>query len=268
MLIKSVEPPRLIIGAAALGLAGLLGALVGVASRPAAVPGPTQVVAVPVVIRTPVVMPVEVPVAVQVPAAPEPEAKPALQARCIGPVGNADGCDANDGFPAISADGKTVVAKEFPEDGGRGNPGLNLQFIDVATSKVTTVKILDPNEYDETGKHVKLVAKRVAAVQKKLTHYRSLVALDEQSSPRADRTQTSITVTDGTRQIFQHAYPDVEAPHADDDNGDQCAGARTVSVDAWLDRETRTLVTGVTQSYGGPCWCGGGEAFFAYVLND
>src|SRR5512143_579195 len=111
-----------------------------------------------VVVMPPVVVTPPAPVATEVPPPPSPpKPEPALHAMnpmidtlCVIPGVAPDArCTWDDGFPALSPDGKTVAIAYHPDDGERGNPDLTIRFVDVASSKVVRDDlVLAPDEYD------------------------------------------------------------------------------------------------------------------------
>jgi hypothetical protein len=213
------------------------------------------------------------------PPAPPPRANaPHLDAGCVlsGMVpGLMDGvsrvsCEWDDGFPAISADGTRVAIKRHPDDGGRGYPGMMIDFIDVATSKVVRdIVVLDPDEFDpeNPAKHERKATRRVAEAQALLDagHYRSLdlvggpLASTPEPDP-ADAARIHAEVDDADIRIVDPATnralwrDHIAIPRPRPLRGDDCDGWSIYRTTVWWDAKTRTVL--VDQIYrSGGCLC-------------
>ncbi|MBL9013093.1 MAG: hypothetical protein JNL83_02890 [Myxococcales bacterium] len=211
------------------------------------------------------------------PPPPEPRAaSPRLDVACELAV-YSDGeerppsCDWNRGFPAISADGTTIVQAVHPDDGGRGFPALEVQFLDVATARViATHTIIDPNAFEDYDKLRRgeraAIDRRAAAVQKRIAagNYRSLahVSISGDEAPasselRADVEGDRIRVVDRASNVslWEHRYDvAVQYPNRELDGEPMCEPTGTHSIEAWWDSRTRVLLTSV--GYGaGSCMC-------------
>jgi hypothetical protein len=253
-------------------------------------------VVVPIV--TPVFTPMQVAspeVTVTMPAAPDPVIPPAptpakpralaptLDPACVLPAVDEDPtapddgidlapstCDWDDGFPAISADGSTIVTKFIPDDGGRGNPGLSIRFIDTRTSKlVRDALVLSPDEVDnaDRAKLQAKIAQRASAIQRSLDNYRALAPLgtNHVGDNAADADTTKLhaefagevvrivdpaTATAVWRHDFTRPAPKRSRPAEED----LCGGwiARTIS----LHHDSSTGYVLATQTYDtGGCMC-------------
>ena len=239
---------------------------------PAPVAKVTVAPAAPVVVPVPItIMPPAPPPPPPSPAEPEPPpiraARPFLQAACVLPDGEAASCTWDRGFPAISEDGQTIVREAIADDGGRGHPNLAIEFVDVATSKVTkSVLILDANEYDP--EHQQLTArigKRVAAAQKLIAAggYRSLLPLARLDDPtggtlRVEPNGGAVRIIDTEKRlaIFQASFEaSVVAPDHKDDAERECSGLSAHEPSVWFDEHTRIALVTVDYTYGG-CMCG------------
>lgn len=273
-----VERPnrRFVIGAMVGVLASLGVALI--AQIPDRAPAPAKVTVIP---AAPVVVPMPITVAPPVaeavilpPPPPVRAATPFLQAQCLygedAPDVDRATCDWDDGFPAIAADGKTIVVKHTDEDGGRGNPNLRIEFFDVATGKrLRSVKILDGDEYDTTKYDALLLALdlRIAKLNAQLDGYRTLATLDnieeqnlEGTRLRVDRHDSIVRIvdTDSQRAIYHRNFAaSVVYPNHKSDPDRECSGlAQLGDISVWWDETTRTLVSAVFYAYGG-CMCDG-----------
>jgi hypothetical protein len=282
-----------------IGLTAMLATAVGmkIATTP---PAPTDEVAVviaepqarasvPVVIpvpqpqllvvhATPPALPTPPPPAIEYPAPlPEPRAAaPYLDVACDLEAsmseGGEAGCFFDRGFPAISADGTTIVQAVYPGDGGRGFPALEVRFLDAATSRViATHAIIDPEDFDDYSapKQGRRAAmdRRAARVTAKIAagRYRSLAKVQgpdgelvKDTGLRADVDGERIRLVDTTANtsLWEHHYDvAVQFPNRKlDPDVDSCEPGHVSSMSAWWDAPTRTLLTQV--SYGaGPCYC-------------
>ena len=147
----AVQPPNrsFVIGAMIGGGALIASIAAAVTVRMPSEPSPVAPLApvanVTVSPAAPIVVPVPIMITPPAPPpspAPEPApiraSAPFLQAQCVLDSSAASSCEWDRGFPAISADGRTMVYENVADDGGRGYPNLTITFVDVATSKVTT----------------------------------------------------------------------------------------------------------------------------------
>ncbi len=237
----------------------------------------------PVVLPVPLVMP---PAVVAPEPAPAPRAaSPRVDPACV--IRRSDGvedpaCRWDHGFPAISADGALIAAYHVPDDGGRGNPGLTIRFVDTATSRrVRDVVVLSPDEFDDgageqpAALHARM-ARRAAAVQRILDAggYRSLRLLadgdgfdseggngDDPTLVGSLRTEIDgdavrvIDVTTSTTLVQARfpvtaAFPD--RPESPDFDG--CYPSLTREMDVWWDEAGAILYAEVTYSTP-PCYC-------------
>jgi len=254
-------------------------------------PAPVEQVSVPELVPpTPATEPVA--------EAPRPRAlAPTLWPECFVPMTDPDAPDAgpgarcswDTGFPAISSDGAQIARIEVPDDGGRGYPGLSIEFLDVRTSKVArTAVVLSPDEYEsadpEDGDGLGAVTprlrakilRRAAAVQRALVArgFRSLELLGshdedlgdgdadgDDAPPAAAPVPTRIYAEIDGRAVrvidpataavmWQHVFAD-PSPVA---STDLCGSWTLRGMAVWWDPRTRTVLT--TQSYRtGGCMC-------------
>jgi hypothetical protein len=187
-------------------------------------------------------------------------------------------CEWDDGFPAVSRDGKLVVTKYVEDDGGRGNPNLRIRFLDVATSKVVRdVLVLDADEvdamYDDEGQATKRaqlerkVAQRMATAQRLIDArgYRSLEHLgtndahnqfisNDRSKIHAEFDATAVRAIDPAtnRVLWQRRF---DVPNPTPDNGhDECMGWGLRELDIAWDPETRVVIATSQYDRGG-CMC-------------
>jgi hypothetical protein len=240
---------------------------------------PAVTITTPQAAAPPVNVTVTTPPPAPVEAPPKPDYRaltPKLDPSCLGIDGDADSplCTWDDGFPAISADGKTIVDASPTDDGGRGYPGLMVTFTDAATSKaVRTILVLDPNDHDPdnpTNEKVRAkVAKRAAAAQKLIDagDYRSLIDLGGSTlgstSTSADTTgihaefagESMRLVDPATRTtLWRHRFS-APSPIAKPNYELECQGWSLAQVNAWWDPTTRIVVGNLLYHHGG-CMCG------------
>ncbi len=257
-----------------------------------------SIVTVQVPVPGPAMPPPAVNVTVQPPAPPEPPVAitpparaltPFLNADCIartdntgevsgGQVINTRACSWDDGFPAISGDGKTIVLKYSADDGGRGWLDVAVRFIDVETSKVLSDhSIVVPEELDEQGqstdKSLALARKRIAPIQKRLDagNYRTMRVIQnaipevDGEAPAGLRIEYAAwdpmaRVVDGdANTVVWRGEFDVTKEYptkkvVTDEDIESCYPTSTNDVYAWFDPTTRSIAFQV--SYGsGPCYC-------------
>lgn len=237
----------------------------------------TTVVA-PITVPMPVIVPARVepeePAAIEPPPASPRATTPVLDAACVAPPDDAGpACGWDDGFPAISPDGRRIALKHVPDDGGRGNPGLSIRVVDVATSRIVRdVTILSPDEWDAAADAPErlraTIARRVADVTRALglARFRALAPLGR-AAPWADEVDVdasaihaefdgaAVRIVDPARArvLWQARLSAARIAAADEDG--LCAGWTLHEVDAWWDPETRAVL--VVQAYTtGGCLCG------------
>ena len=229
-----------------------------------------------VVIRPPP-PPILEPSAPEVPEVPEPRATaPVIRAECVARSVDAEQpphCMWDTGFPAISADGTTIATELIPIDDGRGNPGLTIQFLDIATNKrVKSVLVLDPDEYvtyDDAKRPAldKRIARRAARLQDALVGYRSMLRLGastddsstvrEAGGVRADTLDDAVRIVDTATNlaIWQRRFDvAVEFPNRKLD-GERCEPITASEISAAWDPQTRTALASVDYLTG-PEFCG------------
>lgn len=254
---------------------------------PVATPLEIQLPAAPpitVVAPPPTPAPAPAPIDEAVEPPPPPRATmPRLDAQCFiihspeedPPESMPESCQWDDGFPAVSRDGKLVVAKVMDEDGGRGNPNLTIRFLDVATSKVVRdIVVLDPDEVDASdppakrAQLVRRVAQRMALAQRVIDQrgYRSLEPLGtsnayhdvvetDRTKVHADFDGTAVRAIDPAtnRVLWAHRFV-VPNPNQRDIETSDCAGWRLRELAVAWDPETRVVIG--TSSYDtGGCMC-------------
>ncbi len=231
----------------------------------------------------PVVVPVPITITPPAPPPPAPEPAPApirastpfLQTQCVLDSSAALSCAWDRGFPAISADGQTMVYELVADDGGRGYPNLTITFVDVATSKVKkSVRILDSNEYDPENprKLEAKIEKRVRNVHKLIEAggYHSLQRLphlDEVNVASKLRVDSQggvmrIVDTEQQRAIYQASFESsvVFPDHKDDVDAD-CSGMNARELTVSWDEQTRMALVTVLYMHGG-CMCGSSTKVF------
>ena len=223
----------------------------------------------------PVVAPVVEPV-------PPRALAPRLWAECVLPSSSQDTdaslpeCQWDRGFPAISGDGSLIATEYVPQDGGRGNPGLTIRFIDPSTSRVVrSTLILSPDEFasdpEARDKLQARIARRVAAVQRTLEagRFRAMVALGGSedvadaavtSSPRwqalhAEVSGGAVRIVDPSRSsvIWQGAFG-IARPGGPAKDTDFCSGWGLHRMALWWDPATKSLLSVQVYRTGG-CMC-------------
>jgi hypothetical protein len=204
---------------------------------------------------------------------------PLLEAECLLPD-MTKRCDRDDGLPAISGDGKTIVVKHYEVDGASDAYGLTLHFVDVKTSRVVQFETLVPiGEYprvstEENDALLATVAKRAATLQRMLDDraYRSLQPLGRLDTYRLGGPPFDDTVDSDTTSIhaeFDRAIVTIVDPQTHSNLGrldftekeprgrdpeGLCTGWELRSVDIAWDPSTR-IVLGTTEYDAGGCMC-------------
>ncbi|MBA3394890.1 MAG: hypothetical protein H0T89_19750 [Deltaproteobacteria bacterium] len=291
----SIEHPRfrfrkLLVGAAITCSAVAAASLLASRSASTSPPSPPPITKISV---SPIAVPMVVPITITLPSPPEPIIEdapepsppraiaPKLDAECVGVEDPSDACAWDDGFPAISADGKTIAVKHHHEDAGRGHPGLSIELVDARTSRITrTLRLLSPDEYDpDVGLPTSKIARRVIAAQRVLDagHFRSLVRvvttdLESTASPlRVELVDAAVRVIDTSTSsaVWQHrftveaAFPD-QGPYPETDN---CNINRVGDIAVWWDAPSRSLLSLVDYE-AGPCYCNGATRAHVIQLGD
>lgn len=293
MLQPSIIPPSrrraLWLGLAALSVAPVIAWLAQPPPPPPApeiviVPAPPAItVTAPAPPAPPAPPPAPAPAPPVVEPAPGPPiraARPHLIAACVGVELEADpppACAWDHGFPAISEDGALVVSRVIPEDGGRGNPGLELHYFDARSGRaVRTVSILSPDEW-QVVEHARLqrtIAARVARAQRELDArgFRAMAALgarDEYADVTSvDPTQihaefagAGVRIVDPTshRAIWQGELHGTSPPRGAGDD-ELCGGWGLRRTALWWDPATRVIYGEQSYQTGG-CMCPDVDAF-------
>lgn len=270
------------IGAAlACGLA-FLGGLVVAGREPRSAPLP---VVVPVHVTVPPPAPTPAPEAPPpIAEAPAPRSAPRARVPHLIPeclVRIADEpldalCAWDDGFPAISTDGKLIAIKNIPDDGGRGHLGLSIQFLDTSTGRVVRdALILSTEEFafelapDAATRLRGTMARRAAPVQRMLDarQFRTLLPLGQSDEAAGDHDSAARTaihaefighlmrvvdpVAGTILGMHRFTAPAPSAPLADDA---MCGGANLAEITAWWDPDSR-VVLGVATYHSGGCMC-------------
>ena len=249
----------------------------------------------PVVFLPPPIAPVHVAVHVPPPPPPPPPPLPAppaplpetpappraqnplINAACVMPTQTepTPQCAWDDGFPAISADGRTVAMKYVPSDGPRGNTSLTIRFLDVASSRVVRDDVIltgdeTLTEIDPAKLQIQ-IAQRVMAIQPRLAHYRTLAALGsgrafadeppQQHGIHAEFADELVRIVDpATNRVLWQAQLDGSpaAPVTPRSADDMCGGWGLWSVSAWWDADTKTVLVAQRYHTGG-CMCADAE---------
>lgn len=165
-------------------------------------------------------------------------------------------CAWEDGFPAISGDGKLIAIKHAPDD------ELSIRFLDSATGRVVRDALIGSADA-APAPAARLLAQRAAGVQRMLDarRFRSLVPLaertDDEAEPRAEvyiETHGSLVrMIDAVANtvIGVHRFA-AQLPAGSADDG--CDGTRVVDVSVWWDPATRVVLGESTFATGG-CIC-------------
>jgi hypothetical protein len=267
-------------GAGTLAVAALVWG-VAVRDRPA-----MSLIVVPMPVAIAVPTPVPPPAPPAPPPEPAPVAKPAPQVRAASPaidvqclIGNHEddhACAWDDGFPAISLDGKTVVSTFDPVMGSpRGGSGFGLELIDVATSRVLRSTILTLGWSDEADDPAE-VAKHYAELQRWFTpaKYRTLAVLPISNEPgetglRAEVENDSIRVIDNQTSTALWRYRfEIPKPTIDpESDAVHCHVSSARAGGAYWDAKTRTVIA-TALFVESPCSCTNEEVFQAHHLAD
>ncbi len=263
---------------------------------------PVVAVAAPTVTVTPPALVLPAPqVVVQAPPPPPPvepppppvlrALTPTLDAACVMPApaeASRPTCAWDDGFPAISADGRLIATKAPELSAGPEHNGLSIHFIDARTSRVVRDVLIatseelftvaeaqraEATEQDATKRDrvFATIARRVATVQHTLDtrRFRTLRLLasvrlgysgDEPSQPGPDPIYAEIVGTtariiDSTaRQVLWRGELGVAGPVRDESSTSDCGGWAPWSIALWWDPATRHLLADSSYRTGG-CMC-------------
>ncbi|MEO7096924.1 MAG: hypothetical protein ABI175_26935 [Polyangiales bacterium] len=290
MLTKSALPPRPsrlvatgICATAMLATAVIMKIALTSASPPPAPEPPKAAAPVVIPIAAPQLMVLQAPTppprpAPEIPAPPPPHATaPFIEIACVLTEGEGElpaSCSWDHGFPAISADGTTIALQRYIDDGGRGNPGMQIELLDAATSRVKRViKVLDPDEY-VTSEDPKAPALRKTAEKRALVAQRLLDAGAYRSLTSVPLTEEGMEITAGLRVevadelarvidvatnavVWQRRFSVArEFPNRKlDPEVDSCEPSTTGDITVGWDATTRTLLAEVSYE-AGPCYCG------------
>lgn len=236
-----------------------------------AVPAPIVNVAAPSVTVAPPQVTVNVPSPPTPPTPSEPAppraATPMVNAACV-LSSEAPSCRWDDGFPAISADGRRIAFAINPDQHDSGSPGLSILFYDVRAQRYTTEqRVLAPGAYHEDGpsERVRAKATRAAARAQRVLDdggFRALARLGRSddlaevppAQLHAEFDGELVRAVDPAtnRVLWQRVFVPPPSPPADPD--DDCGGQTLVASEAWWDAATRAVL--VTQGYHtGGCMC-------------
>lgn len=295
---RSVEPPRrrrAALLAAALGCGAALGSAAAVGGalhdQPAPQAPPQVTVSAPAVTvaAPPIVVAPPAPVAApEPPPAPPPRVtRPFLNADCIlgGDEVPSRACNWDDGFPAVSADGKRVAMYAAIGCEQCDHATLYIRLLDVKTSRVIRDVLIHTEEEqaqmtwtddDNDGKEYATatatrarVKRRAAAAQRILDAggFRTLDQLgevnwsNEQPEPHgtavyAEIDEEVVRAIDPVSGdvLWQHRFEVPNRPGPDGDPDDDCGGFRFHGSTVWWEPTTRVVL--VTQAYAtGGCMC-------------
>jgi hypothetical protein len=229
----------------------------------------------PIVVQVPAPAP-PIPVVIDEEPPPPRATFPVIRAECLTPIPEdgetRDSCLWDGGFPAISADGSTIVTADNKGDEPDGTPGLSIRFLDAATGKrLKELLVLSPEEYVTPAQEeaiekqyramLKKVDRRSAAVQKLLDdgRYHSLTWLG--TAPvdglAAEVEGDAVRVIDRTANtvLWQRRFAvATEFPNRTLD-GERCEPIDVSDISIAWDAPTRTLVAEVAYRQG-PEFCG------------
>lgn len=219
---------------------------------------------------------------VNTPAAPPPvvvENVPLPPPRATTPLVNvgcrpeSPSCAWDNGFPAISADGRSVAKLEYDTDPSGELVGIQLVILDARSQRTLrqlAVFASDGSPADEPSARLRASTARQAAAAQRLLDdggYRSLVHLgrsDREASPaelagvHAEVDGELVRAVDPAtnRVLWQHRFA-TPAPRRADPDAD-CSGWSLHDADVWWDPSTAIVL--VTQVYfTGGCLCGDAE---------
>lgn len=270
-------------GAIALGLSFTTGMLLA----DEAVAPMTVTIPQPVVVSTPASVPAPAPVTAPSSDAPPPTtpmrmAVPMLAAECFG-RSDADGespaCSWDNGFPAISNDGKQVA--ELVIDGPMGPTDVSVVFHDVATNQPTrTITISKEGELDDEKPQDPTfrakVIQRTATAQRVLeagkframhslgTHKVTDLVGDPSLAPEvtgaareihSEWSGVTMRLVDPSAhtELFRHTFSASAPTRSKPD--EECGGWSLVTITGWWDPQSRVVVGQLLHHHGG-CMCG------------
>jgi hypothetical protein len=260
-----------------------------------ALPSPIQIGTPPPTVNVEVQAPPAPP-----PPAPEPEPAPTrlralvpqVWAECVIPRGEELGeaptpnqamCSWDDGFPAVSDDGRTIIMKheEMHPD---GLPNLSIRFIDTRTSRLARdLVILGSQEYsnvvygadkalafDRLRELRAQIRRRVAVAQQAIAagRFRTMTTLGEwfasgsARGERRPRDEVYAEIAGGAVRVIDPKTVTVpfqrtfwrDPPTPGDPNKD-CSGWSLYSTTVWWDLRARVVLADQTYHFGG-CLCG------------
>lgn len=256
----------------------------------------TVAIPVPVIAMAPAVAPAPAaPIQEAPPPAPVPEEPPpwralapSLDAACFGrdSIALPTSCTWDSGFPAISADGRTIA--ELVIEGPMGPTDASLVLHDIASSRevrrIAIAKSTGDGQDPEDPVRRAEVEHRVAAAQQVLAAgaFRALHPLGEQVGFAIDATEPRITgdvhaihaewsnetmrlVDPSTRtQLWRHRFSAPRpAKHVEPE--DDCGGWDLARIGAWWDPQHRVVVARLLYLHGG-CLCGETAVLQAFSL--
>jgi hypothetical protein len=176
-------------------------------------------------------------------------------------------CSWDDGFPAISADGRLIAIKDYPDDAGRGNPSVRIAFFDTGRSRqVSDVPILLADEIG-AGPIEELrarVEQRVASVQHTLdaARFRTLMPLSTVAQGKAIYAvveEQAVRIVDPAtstvlwqRRLVAPSDPPDTVPQ-DDDEIFPCGAGSVYGVDLWWDPRAKIVLAALDMVSG--CMC-------------
>lgn len=270
-------------GVAVIGLSlvtGMLLAAEGSTAMVVTIPQPVVVAAASSPVNVTVAAPVPPPIAL----APTPMrmAVPMLAAECFG-RSDADGespaCSWDNGFPAISNDGKQVA--ELVIDGPMGPTDVSVVFHDVATNQPTrTITISKEGELDDEKPQDPTfrakVIQRTATAQRVLeagkframhslgTHKVTDLVGDPSLAPEvtgaareihSEWSGVTMRLVDPSAhtELFRHTFSASAPTRSKPD--EECGGWSLVTITGWWDPQSRVVVGQLLHHHGG-CMCG------------
>jgi len=178
-------------------------------------------------------------------------------------------CGWDDGFPAISKDGRSIALKYSPDPGPRGGTSVVIRFIDTKTSRVTrdiTLLSLDESfaEKEARDKVRAQIPGRVERVQRILDagQFRTMIPMGTSNEPLEDLEHIHADIVGGAARIVDPATGSVvwqghfgePAPHVEHPEEAMCGSWTLAGLSLWWDPVTKSVLGRMNYHTGG-CMC-------------
>jgi hypothetical protein len=178
-------------------------------------------------------------------------------------------CGWDDGFPAISKDGRTIAMKYSADPGPRGGSSVAVRFVDAKTSRVTReITLLSPDEFfadkEARDKVRAQIPGRVESVQRMLDagQFRAMIPMGSSKQPLEDRDHMHAEIVGGAARIVDPVTASVvwqghfgaPAPHVEHPEEAMCSSWNLAGLSLWWDPVTKSVLGQMMYRTGG-CMC-------------